>query len=292
KNNNFDQDVLFFISVKQVTFHDYDNDQHCTIYIEEVLDAAYGCYIWPSALVMSDYVWYHRNMFKNSTILEVKGIKLVQLLKHILLYIFVGTSLPSLVLAKASQPLRLVFSDIPDILPVVRGCLELNDLRESVESIWVRGLLWGRVGCDSTSVDQLVNDIEDSWKTSIDYIIGSDTFYDPTDFEDLLVTVAFIIHQHNPKCKFITSYQERSAKRSIQYLLDKWDLQCELIPRESFEFDELRFTDDNSMRIDDSEEEEEEEKKEEIHYKNKDIQSVKMNPNSLSSVFMLVISSK
>ncbi|KAI7853759.1 putative methyltransferase-domain-containing protein [Circinella umbellata] len=263
-------------SVKQVTFHDYYNDQHCTIYVKEVLDAAYGCYIWPSALVMSDYVWYHRNMFKNSTILEIGA----------------GTSLPSLVLAKASQPLRLVFSDIPDILPVVRGCLELNNLHESVESIWVRGLLWGRVGCDSNSVDQLVNDIEDSWKTSIDYIIGSDTFYDPKDFEDLLVTVAFIIHQHNPKCKFITAYQERSAKRSIQYLLDKWGLQCKLIPRESFEFDDLRFTDDSTMRIDDSEEEEGEEKKEEIDHKNEDIQSVKMNPNSLSSVFMLVISSK
>ena len=74
--------------------------------------------------------------------------------------------------------------------------------------------------------------------------------------------------------------------------MDKWDLQCKLIPRESFEFDELRFTDDSTMRIDDSEEEEGEEKKEEIDHKNEDIQSVKMNPNSLSSVFMLVISSK
>ena len=84
-----------------------------------------------------------------------------------------------MVLAKASQPLRVVLSDIPDILPVVRGCLELNGLHESTESIWVRGLLWGQVGCDNNGVDQLVNDIEDSWMTPIDYILGSDTFYDP-----------------------------------------------------------------------------------------------------------------
>lgn len=29
------------------------------------------------------------------------------------------------------------------------------------------------------------------------------------DFEKLIVTVSYIIHCHNPKCKFITSYQER-----------------------------------------------------------------------------------
>ena len=75
--------------------------------------------------------------------------------------------------------------------------------------------------------------------------------------------------------------------------MDKWGLQCKLIPRESFEFDELRFTDDNTMSIDYSEEEEEEEEEaEEIHPNKDHIQSVKMNANSLSSVFMLVISSK
>ncbi|KAI9485090.1 putative methyltransferase-domain-containing protein [Zychaea mexicana] len=252
--------------VKRVAFNDYDNNNHCTIYVEEVLDAAYGCYIWPSALVLSDYVWYHRDAFAYSTILEIGA----------------GTSLPSLVLAKASQSVRLVLSDIPSILPVVRGCLPLNGLHESAEALWVRELLWGQLGC-TNSVDQLVKDIEHNWNTSIDYILGSDTFYDPADFENLLVTVSFIIHRHNPKCKFITAYQERSAKRSIQYLLDKWGLQCSSISRESFEFDEFRFThrDDTSDKEDGDGDEDSD-----------SIPSVRMNAGSLSSVFVLVISSK
>ncbi|KAI9277158.1 hypothetical protein BDA99DRAFT_495036 [Phascolomyces articulosus] len=213
---------------------------------------------------MSDYVWYHRDVFRNSTILEIGA----------------GTSLPSLVLAKASQPLRLILSDIPSILPIVRGCLQLNHLQESTSSLWVRELLWGQVGSNN-SVDQLMKEIERLWNTKIDYILGSDTFYDPADFENLLVTISFIIHRHNSRCKFITAYQERSAKRSIQYLLDKWGLQCALIPRESFDFDEFRFTHDEDMDEDDSKMEGEE-----------SIRPVKMNASSLSSVFMLVISSK
>jgi hypothetical protein len=51
------------------------------------------------------------------------------------------------------------------------------------------------------------------------------------------MTVAFVIHRHNSRCKFITAYQERSSKRSIQFLLDKWSLQCRLIPRITFGFD-------------------------------------------------------
>ncbi|KAI8145455.1 hypothetical protein BJV82DRAFT_511658, partial [Fennellomyces sp. T-0311] len=218
--------------------------------------AAYGCYIWPSALVMSDYVWYHRDAFADCTVLERPG-----------------TSLPSLVLAKTNPSQRLILSDIPSILPVVRGCLRLNDLDESANALWIRELVWG----ETSTVSRLISDVEHQWTTSIDYILGSDTFYDPADFEKLLVTVSYIIHRHNPKCKFITAYQERSAKRSIQYLLDKWGLQCAIIPRESFDFDEFRFTSDDDMMGD-----------EQDHA----VPLVKMNAGSLSSVFMLVISSK
>ena len=68
-----------------------------------------------------------------------------------------------------------------------------------------------------------------------------------------------------------------SAKRSIQYLLDKWGLQCALVPRESFDFDDFRFTGDNDT-IDDEH--------------SNDVPLVRMNAGSLSSVFVLVISSK
>ncbi|CAO3597251.1 unnamed protein product [Absidia cylindrospora] len=117
----------------------------------------------------------------------------------------------------------------------------------------------------------------------LDYILGSDTFYDPADFEKLLMTVAYVIHRHNSKCKFFTAYQERSSKRSIQFLLDKWSLQCRLISRDSFEFDEWQFVGDgnddddhNDDSIDDG----------------LTIPHVKVNAGTLASVFVLEISAK
>lgn len=74
-----------------------------------------------------------------------------------------------------------------------------------------------------------------------------------------------------------------SAKRSIQHLLDKWGLQCRLIPRESFDFDEERFIEDEE----DSMQEEKDSPScggEESH--------VKVLSGTLASVFLLEISIK
>ncbi|ORY91203.1 hypothetical protein BCR43DRAFT_498699 [Syncephalastrum racemosum] len=101
---------------------------------------------------------------------------------------------------------------MPDILSVVRSCLARNQLIENA-SLWVRGLRWGELGT-SDGIDQLVSDVEQRWDTRIDYILGSDTFYDPADFNKLLMTAAYVIHRHNKSCKFITAYQERRSFRS------------------------------------------------------------------------------
>lgn len=91
------------------------------------------------------------------------------------------------------------------------------------------------------------------------------------------MTVAYVIHRHNNKCKFITAYQERSSKRSIQFLLDKWSLQCRLISRDSFGFDEWRFVGDDGNNDDDDD---------------TTIPHVKVNAGTLASVFVLEISAK
>lgn len=141
----------------------------------------------------------------------------------------IGTSLPSILLSKGvSAPPRLILTDIPGILHVIRSCLLLNGVKEESNSTWIRGLLWGELEGD-TGVKSLTASVEQEWRANIDYILGSDTFYDPAgikqsflvllqiyayrkqclDFEKLIVTVSYIIHCHNPKCKFITAYQER-----------------------------------------------------------------------------------
>lgn len=88
------------------------------------------------------------------------------------------------------------------------------------------------------------------------------------EFENLLVSVSFVIHKHNENCKFYTTYQERSPKRSIQYLLDKWRLKSRQILKDSFQFDELKYIDNED-----------------------DESEVKVNAGTLSSVFLLEISS-
>lgn len=221
---------------------------------------------------MGEFVWHYRSLFAGATVLEVGA----------------GTSIPSLVLAKASSVSNLLLTDIPEILPVIKSCLELNEIQSNV---WVQALEWGIFGTD-TSIDTLITKID----ANIDYIIGSDTFYEPfrkkktfkskqlslrysqynkplIEFENLLVLISYVIHHHNPNCKFFTTYQERSPKRSIQYLLDKWELQCRYIPKESFQFDELKYMDDEGED-------------------NRDKSEVRVNAGTLSSVFLLEITKR
>lgn len=105
--------------------------------------------------------------------------------------------------------------------------------------------------------------------------IGLTLSYLFKDFEKLLMTVAYVIHRHNNRCKFITAYQERSSKRSIQFLLDKWSLHCRLIPRETFGFN---GSDDDGAMDDEKE--------------TPRIPHVKTNTSTLVSVFLLEIYAK
>ncbi|KAL6443822.1 histone-arginine methyltransferase METTL23 isoform X2 [Cataglyphis hispanica] len=59
----------------------------------------------------------------------------------------------------------------------------------------------------------------------LDLIIGSDCFYEPTVFEDIVVVIAFLLEK-NPRARFLCTYQERSADWSIEHLLNKWGLSC------------------------------------------------------------------
>jgi hypothetical protein len=70
----------------------------------------------------------------------------------------------------------LILSDIPEILPIIEGCLKLNRIDQD---IWVKAIEWGTFGTES-SIDHLTKQVETELNASIDYIIGSDTFYEPS----------------------------------------------------------------------------------------------------------------
>jgi hypothetical protein len=74
-------------------------------------------------------------------------------------------------------------SDVPQILENIREIAKLNNLLTR-KNIWIRGLMWGDFSDSDHQLEgggglfKLLSDIEISYG-KIDWILGSDTFYDP-----------------------------------------------------------------------------------------------------------------
>ncbi|KAG9343734.1 hypothetical protein JZ751_013112 [Albula glossodonta] len=167
----------------------------------KVLDPQYGMYVWPCAVVLAQYVWMHRMELEGKTVLEIGA----------------GVSLPGVLAAKCGAQVTLSDNaELPHCLDNCRRTSQENEL-----SLSVVGITWGQV---SSSLLLL---------PALDVILGSDVFYEPEDFENILFTIAFLLRR-NPHAQFWTTYQERSADWSIEALLHKWNLKCVDVPLESF----------------------------------------------------------
>ena len=164
---------------------------------------SYGLHTWASAAVLAQWLWRNKRSIAGKQILELGA----------------GTALPSVVAAKCGA--RVVISDcVEECLRNAAASCAANRLG----SVLVRRIPWGKVTPDLCALPKL------------DFIIAADCFYDPSVFEDIFFTVAYLIGK-NPESVFICSYQERCADWSIQSLLDKWNLFCEELPLKSFEAD-------------------------------------------------------
>ncbi|XP_047113899.1 probable methyltransferase-like protein 23 [Schistocerca piceifrons] len=170
------------------------------ILIPEQLQAGYSFYTWPSAPVLAWFLWEHRRELPGKHILELGS----------------GTALPGIVAAKCGAAVTLTDNAcLPKSLQHVKRCCEINGLQPNQAR--VIGLTWGLFLSSIFSLGQ------------VDLILGSDCFYEPGVFEDIIVSVAFLL-ERNPHAKFLCTYQERSADWCIEHLLHKWRLQCEHIP--------------------------------------------------------------
>ncbi|XP_035471863.1 methyltransferase-like protein 23 isoform X2 [Scophthalmus maximus] len=172
----------------------------------QVLDPQYGMYVWPCAVVLAQYLWTRRDKLRDKTVLELGA----------------GVSLPGVVAARCGA--KVILSDSagsPLCLDNCRRSCEANGLRD----VEVLGLTWGQVSPDLVLLPPL------------DVILGSDVFYEPRDFEDILVTVAFLLRK-NPRAQFWTTYQERSADWSIEPLLRRWKMKCVDVPLEECDADQ------------------------------------------------------
>ncbi|CAL1542226.1 unnamed protein product [Lymnaea stagnalis] len=179
-------------SFKIFTFNNKSTREVLTVKIPELTDADYGLYIWPCAPVLAQYIWLRKGFITGKKVLEIGA----------------GTALPGIVAAKCGA--KVILSDstnYPLCLDICHKSAELNDVTE----ISVVGITWGQV----TSV--LVN------LPKLDIVLASDCFYDSKDFEDVVMTLSYVLHR-NPNAEVWCTYQERSSERSIEHLLDKWEL--------------------------------------------------------------------
>lgn len=176
-----------------------------TVIVREILDHAFGCYLWPSSLVLVVYLIESR-LISSTKVLELGA----------------GIGLPGLLCAKMGAQVSLTDAkENTQVLKNLSAVIELNGLG----SCKVVPLNWG---CSDEHSKAIM-------KGNYDLIIGSDVFYEPSLFEDLIKTLSWILNQ-NPRSKFITAYQERSSKRTIDPLLDRYGLVGNLLRIHPSEF--------------------------------------------------------
>lgn len=166
------------------------------MFLLQQLQASYSFYTWPSAPYLAWYLFEHRKDLPAKHILELGA----------------GTALPSILAAKCGA--KVTISDsatLPKTLQHIHHICQINNLNP--ERFKVVGITWGLF------FNQLFE------LGPVDLIIASDCFYEPLLFEDIIVTVAFLLNRY-PQAKFLCTYQERSADWSIEHLLHKWSLSC------------------------------------------------------------------
>lgn len=190
---------------KTRTFVFQSHKESLTVKIIETMDPSYGMYVWPCSPVLAQYLWFNREHIKGKRILEIGA----------------GTGLPGIVAALLGS--RVTLSDSSPLgLKHCQRNVEANGL--TANEVPVVGISWGLF---NPALFQL---------GPIDIILGSDCFYDPKDFENIIVTVSYLLHQ-NPHGRFWCTYQIRSADYSMEGLLKQWNLVCVQVPLENFEAD-------------------------------------------------------
>ena len=103
----------------------------------------------------------------------------------------------------------------PNTLKNCQEAIKVNNLSE--EQIQVLGLTWGEFSPSGVLCPD-----------HLDFVIGSDLFFDPKVFEPLVATLAYLLGRH-PECQVLITVQERSTDWSIEEHLLKWNLKCSYV---------------------------------------------------------------
>lgn len=162
-------------------------------------------FTWDSAYVLAAYINANCSDFQHKSIVELGS----------------GTGLPSLVaaLCQAKSCILTERADEPHVLENLDTNIKLNNVEGICRTM---PLSWGPI-TDKGMLKCL----------ECDYILGSDIFYSTESFLSIFLTIASIMTM-NRNTVFITTYQERSIKRTIRPWLDMYDMEAKVVPRSSF----------------------------------------------------------
>ncbi|KAK4408725.1 Methyltransferase-like protein 23 [Sesamum angolense] len=141
-----------------------------SIRIIENMKEEYGLFVWPSSIILAEYVWQQKSRFSKANV--VLG---------------AGTSLPGLVAAKVGAAVTLTDNaNRLEVLDNMRRVCNINDVK-----CRVLGLTWGILDSPVFSLHPNI-------------ILGADVLYDTRVFDDLFATVTFLL-QKSPDSVFITT---------------------------------------------------------------------------------------
>ncbi|XP_065189316.1 histone-arginine methyltransferase METTL23-like isoform X2 [Sycon ciliatum] len=190
------------------------------VIVPEVLDSDYGMYTWPSAPVLARYVWKQQHDVRGKRVLELGS----------------GTSLAGITAALVGAG-GVVLSERegnPQLLDNCRRTCTANNVPHRVvnggESVrfpedvsTITTVTMATASAANTSTDRCHGDVQViglDWACfcpslvtlpPVDIILGADCFYDQKDYENIIVTVSFLL-ERNPSCRFWTTYQERVCR--------------------------------------------------------------------------------
>ncbi|KAL6075887.1 Methyltransferase-like protein 23 [Balamuthia mandrillaris] len=198
----------------------FGKGQAVSVAVRQVMEADYGLYVWPSALILSEFIVAHPSLFAGAHVIELGA----------------GTGVAGLVAAKQGAAASVLLTDRADAAHVLENLMHnanINANATNKTKVRVMGLSWGMFDCN------LVKEMLSLGRTAAAathpvVVLGADCLYDPHQFEDLFATVHALLRLAPTMAVFYTTYQHRSGNRSIKRLLDRWSMQARSIPLDSF----------------------------------------------------------
>ncbi|TMW60118.1 hypothetical protein Poli38472_000160 [Pythium oligandrum] len=178
---------------------------------ENEVDKHYGLFIWPSAMVLAQFIASrYEDIVQDRVVLELGC----------------GIALPGILAAKCGAT-KVYLSDRSDSEQIKRNVsanIALNGLEDVAAFL---PLDWGSLDL----ADQLVA------LPPVDIVLAADCFYQSDDFEKVIATVAMVFRL-NSQCRFYTTYQLRSINRSVAPLLTRWGMTAKAIDKSEFIHDD------------------------------------------------------